>query len=140
MSDVMEGQMSICPECANTGKNGKNRFCGCNHGMLRREQVLPLPDPPDFRSIDEQFNDFHATNPHVYALLCGLARQAKQAGHTKLGMGQLFEVLRWNQTVGTGRQVNEFKLNNNYRSRYARLIMSQEEDLHDIFTIRQLQR
>ena len=31
-----------------------------------------------------------------------------------------------------------FKLNNNYRSRYARLIMEQEADLEGVFQIREL--
>jgi hypothetical protein len=48
----------------------------------------------------------------------------------------LFEVLRWRHTLRTGG--DEFKLNNNYRSYYSRLIMLTEADLTDVFETRRL--
>ena len=51
--------------------------------------------------------------------------------------GMLFEIVRWRRgvvtVIGDG-----FRLNNNYRSRYARLIESQEPDLEGIFDTREL--
>lgn len=50
----------------------------------------------------------------------------------------LFEVLRWQHAVSTDDPTSPFLLNNNWRSRYARLIAEQEPDLHHAFELREL--
>jgi hypothetical protein len=92
--------------------------------------------PPDELTIEEAFLLFHERNPHVYAELVELARRAARRGVTRLGIGMLFEVLRWRHSLRTGG--DPFKLNNNYRSYYARLIMLRERDLAGIFETRRL--
>lgn len=87
-------------------------------------------------TIEQAFWRFHAENPDVYRELVVLARRAVAAGQTKLGIGMLFEVLRWERSLRTGG--DEFRLNNNYRSYYARLIMLREPDLAGIFETRKL--
>jgi hypothetical protein len=77
------------------------------------------------RSIDEAFAAFHAENPHVYAELRMLALRARRRGATRIGIGMLFEVLRWRHTLRT--DGDDFKLNNNFRSRYARMLMREPE-------------
>ena len=87
--------------------------------------------------IEGAFWAFHRDNPHVYARLVVLARAWKERrGGAKLGMGMLFEVLRWDVAMRTTGE--DFKLNNNVRSYYARLIMAREPDLDGVFEIRQL--
>lgn len=102
--------------------------------------VVPYPTghhgPPEGVSIEEAFLRFHGENPQVYRELVMLARRATRAGATHLGIGMLFEVLRWRHTLRTGG--DEFKLNNNYRSYYARLIMLREPDLDGVFETRRL--
>ena len=83
------------------------------------------------------FLAFHEANPEVYAQLVKLARQAKARGRTKMGIGMLWEVLRWHFWLETKGDA-EFKLNNNHRSRYARLIMGLEADLLGVFETREL--
>jgi hypothetical protein len=80
------------------------------------------------------FRQFHAANPHVYVHLVRLARRARRSGATRVGIGQLFEVLRWRVLLSTTDP--DFKLNNNYRAHYARLIMEREADLRGIFELR----
>lgn len=92
--------------------------------------------PPAGLTIEEAFAAFHAANPHVYAELVALAREARGRGVARLGIGMLFEVLRWRVALRTGG--DEFKLNNNYRSYYARLVMLREPDLDGVFETRQL--
>lgn len=92
------------------------------------------PDNP----IADAFTAFHAANPGVYKRLVKLAHQAKEKGHHQIGIGMLFEVLRWEQHLETADAASEFKLNNNYRSRYARLIMEQEPSLQGIFATRKI--
>ena len=86
--------------------------------------------------LDREFAEFHATNPNVYAELVTLARQARQAGRRKIGIKMLYEVCRWLRFIAT--VGDEYKLNNNYHSRYARLIMHNETDLVNIFELRVL--
>lgn len=83
------------------------------------------------------FLAFHEANPRVYEELVKLARQAKAKGRAKIGIGMLWEVLRWHFWLET-KGDEEFKLNNNYRSRYARLIMGLEADLVGVFETREL--
>lgn len=89
------------------------------------------------RSIDSQFRDFHAANPGVYRELARLAREAKQAGHIRVGIKMLYELTRWKfqfSPMGAA----DFKLPNNFHSRYARLLMQQEPDLAGMFELHQL--
>lgn len=90
------------------------------------------------RTIDEAFRLFHAANPWVYDALVRLARDMHERGRRRLGIGMLFEVLRWQWFRGTLDPSSDFKLNNNYRSRYARMIATYEPDLADIFEMRRL--
>lgn len=89
-------------------------------------------------TIDFAFRAFHAKHANVYAAVCHLARQAKRAGRTKIGIGMLWEVLRWQTFIAANDEHEQYKLNNNYRSRYARLIMDVEDDLDGIFDLREL--
>ena len=94
------------------------------------EQTLWSP------SIEVAFWNFHTSHPEVYEGLVRLAYQAVNAGRERIGIGMLFEVLRWEWFI-TPDASEEFKLNNNYRSRYARLIM-EEPGLGDVFETRRL--
>ena len=89
------------------------------------------------KTIEEKFNEFHKENPEVYKQLVSMSRQLKVAGHKKCGMKMLFEILRWRSMLKT--QGDEYKLPNNYTSRYARLIMENEPGLEGFFETRSLQ-
>lgn len=86
--------------------------------------------------LQARFEAFHAANPRVYATLVRLAREAHAVGHQRVGIAMLFEVARWQLSVVT--TGDDFKLNNSWRSRYARLIMAQEQDLAGVFETREL--
>ena len=87
-------------------------------------------------SLQSEFQEFHFRNPQVYNELVRLARVALARGRKQIGIGWLWEVLRWNFMMAA--PADDFKMNNNHRSRYARLIMSQEADLLGVFEIREL--
>lgn len=93
------------------------------------EQLSLLQDP-----IDAQFNKFHHENPHVYKELVDLARQWKHAGHDICSIDLLINKLRWE--IGITSRGNQFTINNNFASRYSRLIEANERDLADFFTKR----
>jgi hypothetical protein len=86
-------------------------------------------------SLDARFARFHVANPHVYAELVRLAREARQAGRTKLGAKELYEVARWHLKLRTRGDV-EYRLNNSWTALYARLIQQQEPDLAHLFETR----
>lgn len=105
-------------------------------GAVFSEPPRLLRVPSAGTSIQLRFEAFHRANPWVYDALVQLARDLRARGHHKIGIGMLFEVLRWQymrSTVG-----DEFKLNNSYRSRYSRLIESREDDLLGVFEKREL--
>lgn len=87
--------------------------------------------------IFSDFAIFHTKHPEVYINLVKLARDLKARGHAKGGIGMLWEVLRW-QWFMTRDADEDFKLNNNYRSHYARFIMDNEADLKGFFDLREL--
>lgn len=86
--------------------------------------------------IKEKFKEFHLKNPKVYKRLVELTKQAHEKGKTRVGMKMLFEVVRWNEFLDTSD--SDFKLNNNYTSYYARMIMHQHPEFGEIFETRSL--
>ena len=89
-------------------------------------------------TIRAKFDAFNTKHPEVYRELVKLARQWKQAGHSKLGIAALFERLRWEWHMSGVQSDDGYKLSNNFKAHYARLIMEQEPDLDGIFNIRPL--
>jgi len=90
-------------------------------------------------TLQERFEQFHDWHPEVFDEIVGLARQAHAAGQVRIGIGMLWEVLRWNRALrGVEDITTGYKLNNSYRSRYARLIMDTHPDLAGIFETREL--
>jgi DNA-directed RNA polymerase specialized sigma24 family protein len=104
-----------------------------DHGMAPVPVAVPSSD-----SIEASFQAFHQANPWVYRALVQLARDLRSRGRRRIGIGMLFEVLRWQWQTSTFDVHSDFKLNNNYRSRYARMIMENEPELADAFEVRRL--
>ena len=86
--------------------------------------------------IGRKFIEFHNNNLDVYTELVNLAFQLKRVGYKEYGIKGLFEVLRWQRSIRT--VSSKFKLNNNYTSYYARLIMSRNPGLRGFFRLRGL--
>jgi hypothetical protein len=102
--------------------------------------IQNLPVQRKYETKNEKFLAFHALNPQVYDGLVKLATEyrVKFPGH-KIGIDALYEVLRWGYLhTGFIKSFDEYRLNHNYRSRYARLIMRQEPFLAGIFDTRKL--
>lgn len=88
-------------------------------------------------SIKERFLKFHEENPQVYANLVEMAKEAKKNGLRKIGFRQMWESLRWNIGMTTGK---DYKLNNNYVPHYARLLMDTVPELAGMFETRSIRR
>jgi hypothetical protein len=87
-------------------------------------------------TLQQQFESFHRANPHILSVIIRVALEAKRAGWSHLGIGQIYERLRWLWAIQT--QGGEYKLNNNHRSYYARVVMSLVPELSGLFEVRNL--
>ena len=99
-------------------------------------EPLVIPEVVKGQSIQERFEAFHALNPWVYRALVKLTGDWVARGRTRIGMKMLTEVLRWEygrQTVG-----DEFKINNNFTSRYVRLLIAEHPEYAAAFHTREL--
>ena len=85
----------------------------------------------------EKFAQFHTDNPHVLAELETLTRELISHGTEKFGIALIYEQLRWRYLVTQDRH-SARKLNNDYRSHYARLIIERHPEWTDLFEIRHL--
>jgi hypothetical protein len=105
-----------------------------NHHKKKAKQMQTtlLPD-----HIELAFKEFHAKHPEVYEQLVRLARQWVAAGHAHLGIATLYERLRWEWHVNGLRDRDGYKLNNNYKALYARMIMANNPDLDGLFHLRE---
>lgn len=89
------------------------------------------------RSIEKRFWIYHRDNPNIYNLIVHFAREAKKAGFSQYGISEIFGRIRWHINMET-KSNDGFKISNDLRSRYARLVMKQEPDLKGFFRIRPL--
>lgn len=85
-------------------------------------------------AITRKFDEFHATNPHVYNDLVVLALELRNLGNRRCGIAMLYEVLRWRSALTT--EGDAFKLNNNFTPLYARKIMDEVPELANFFETR----
>jgi hypothetical protein len=111
---------------------------------MKQTDLFPPPptgprEPPGPGTIQARFERFHRRNPQVYVHLVKQTRRLKAMGHRHISIKMLWEHLRCEWMLKTTDD-SEFKLCNDYHSRYARLIMEQEPDLEGIFETRELLR
>lgn len=105
--------------------------------MMAQMSLLPIAATSQHGTHAERFERFHLANPHIYDDLVMPTRRAAHRGRKRVGIAQLYEVLRW-QYVLEADNDGDFKLNNNYRSFYSRKIMECECDLRGVFETREL--
>lgn len=81
---------------------------------MQQQTLLPT-------KLDRQFQMYHMVNPQVFLLLVNYTRRLKDRGFQHYGIKAVFERIRWEINVETNDPAG-FKMNNNYTSRYARLL------------------
>lgn len=94
-------------------------------------------NPAAQSKIEAAFWQFHGDHPEVYVELVALCRELRQRGYERFGIATVYEVCRWRSMIHAA-PGESFKLNNNYRAYYARLIMETERDLAGVFNTRVL--
>ncbi|MEU5389183.1 hypothetical protein [Kitasatospora cineracea] len=104
------------------------------------EAVRRIVQPPvgDARqSIQERFEQFHALNPWVLADLERLTAECIEAKFPRISLGMLFELVRYSYGRAT-LSADDFRLNNDFRSRYARMLIEQHPEWAGYFEVRAL--
>lgn len=82
----------------------------------------------------QQWRMFHFENPHVYERLVKLSRELRKRGQRYYSIAGLFEVLRFEHIFKT--TGSEFKLANDFKPYYARLLMHKHKDLDGFFKLK----
>jgi hypothetical protein len=107
------------------------------------EQLLlnidPAPlQPGEGDTIDDRFRDFHQRNAWVYRALEAMTADLVAGGQHRIGMKMLVEVLRWRYFRTTFDRSSPFRINNDYTSRYARLLLAEHPEWGGVFETRHL--
>ncbi len=89
-------------------------------------------------TIEEAFQRFHAENPWILEQLLTMTEKLHRGNRKRYGIGMLWEVLRWHVAIGEIKTDEDFKLNNNFRSRYVRLIVKLHPEYEQMFEMRVL--
>jgi hypothetical protein len=108
-----------------------------NKDYTNQLPMMLFPDQHGNASkLETQFWQFHNDNPDVYKYLIRFAKEyrSRRGKDSRLGIAVLYERVRWEVSIAV--DTRDFRLNNNHRAYYARLIMLQEPELKDIFKVR----
>ena len=84
----------------------------------------------------ERFEQFHSDNPHVYDVRVSISREGRRRGMSQWSIAGAFEVARYERRFSTTDE--SFKIRNDFKPHYARLIMEREGDLKGFFIIKEL--
>jgi hypothetical protein len=87
-------------------------------------------------TIQERFQAFHEANPWVLNVLEQLTADMLAKGHRRIGIRMLWEVLRWQYNRRTIDPSSSFKVNDQYHSRYVRLLIERHPEWADVFSTR----
>ena len=87
--------------------------------------------------IQANFEKFHAANPRVFELWGRFTLQMIRAGFKRGSASLVAERIRWETGIATTSDP-PVQLNNNYRSRYARLWMRKNPTWAGFFRTREL--
>ncbi|HKY57631.1 MAG TPA: hypothetical protein VJL80_06305 [Aeromicrobium sp.] len=93
-------------------------------------------EPDSTLTIQQRFERFHADNPWVYSALESLTADWLTRGHRRVGIKQMFEVVRWQ--YGRSTSGDSFKVNNDFTSRYARALLDAHPEWADAIEVREL--
>lgn len=104
--------------------------------QLAFPDITPPPVGTALLSIDQRFAAFHRLNPNVYLELRRRALVLAAQGHRRVSVKMLFEVVRYSAMTTRGDDV--YKLNNDFTSLYARMLIDNNPELVDAIETRQL--
>jgi hypothetical protein len=91
-------------------------------------------------SLQERFDQWLATpdGQAAYENVLLRAQRLRARGWQHFGIAALWEAARYDRALEIGPDADGFKLNNDFRSRLARLMMQEHPDLAEFFETREL--
>jgi hypothetical protein len=89
-------------------------------------------------SLQERFDAFNQAHPEIYTEFKLLALRLYEQGREHYGAKAIFEYIRLNRALDGRGDGEAYKINNSYVSRYARLLIGEDERLGSFFELRQL--
>lgn len=89
------------------------------------------------RSIDSSFRKFHKENPKVYNMFKEQVFRAMRKGRDKFSANAIINWIRWEVALQVKTE-DEYKINNNFSSRYARLFVEDNPEYSYMFNFRDL--
>ena len=87
-------------------------------------------------NITERFVKFDRKYPDIYWLFKRFSFEAMKAGLKNYGAKAIFERIRWHKRVELNG--SDFKINNNYTSRYVRKLIFECPEFSEFFITRKL--
>ena len=85
--------------------------------------------------IRDEFWAFHHDNPQIFELFRAYCTDLRRAGREAYGAKAVIERIRWHLNVEV-RSADDLKLNNNYTSCYARLLVEIDPSFASFFRLR----
>ena len=89
-------------------------------------------------TIDAAFREFDREHPEVFRLFREYAESVRGRGFTRYSADAILHRIRWWHHVERGQ--TEFKINDHFSSRYARLLVSVDPSFAEFFEFRRLRR
>lgn len=90
----------------------------------------------DDKTIDDRFAAFHAEHPEVFDMFRTYANQLRASGWTRYSSDAIQHRIRWHRHVEQGDR--DFKLNDHFTSRYARMLIESDPSFAGFFELRRL--
>ena len=87
-------------------------------------------------TIDERFRAFDRAHPGVFSLFREYAEQIRARGFNRYSADAILHRIRWWHHIERGDR--DFAINNNFSSRYARLLMEVDPSFVGFFEVREL--
>lgn len=84
--------------------------------------------------LRQKWERFHSENPHVMDAIHRVADEQRQAGYRRISMNRIFEILRADPRFFTDDK--PWKLNNTYRSFYARELIRRDRRFDELIEVR----
>ena len=88
-------------------------------------------------SIQDSFENFHANNPIVYATFLKYTKEVIKSGYKKYSVKHILGRVRWHLKFEVEGN-HEYKINDAFTSRYARMFASDYPEWATFFNYRKL--
>ncbi len=91
----------------------------------------------DLKDIDDRFQNYIIANPRVFTLFWQYAEMVRATGRKRFSADAIVQQIRWHVNIELKR-TDEFKINDHYSSRLARLLIERDPTYEGFFELREL--